>query len=91
MSFLKVDSKIIVLCVIYFMLAQSSMTSRATADALLLKYFDEESIPLMIMSAASLSIMLALLTTYLCGRFQAYGAGRAGRPGRAPGAVGRPD
>ena len=74
MSFVKIDSKIIVLCVIYFMLAQSSMTSRATADALLLKYFDEESIPLMIMSAASLSIMLALLTTYLCGRFQAYGA-----------------
>ena len=74
MNIFKIDSKIIVLSLIYFMLAQSSMTSRATADALLLKYFDESSIPLMIMAAASLSIMLALLTTYLCGRFQAFGA-----------------
>lgn len=74
MKFFQIEKKIVVLSVIYFMLAQSSMTSRATADALLLKYFDESSIPLMVMAAAGLSVMLAMLTTYLCGRFQAYGA-----------------
>ena len=58
------------------MVAQSSMMARATSDSFLLKYFQPESIPLMIMAAASLSIVLALLTTYLCGRFQAYGAMR---------------
>ena len=58
------------------MVAQSSMMARATSDSFLLKYFQPESIPLMIMAAASLSIVLALFTTYLCGRFQAYGAMR---------------
>lgn len=48
--------------------------ARATSDSFLLKYFEAESIPLMIMGAASLSIVLAMFTTYLCGRFQAYGA-----------------
>ena len=52
------------------------MMARATSDSFLLKYFQPESIPLMIMAAASLSIVLALFTTYLCGRFQAYGAMR---------------
>ncbi len=61
---------------VYFMVAQSSMMARATSDSFLLKYFQPESIPLMIMAAASLSIVLALFTTYLCGRFQAYGAMR---------------
>ena len=51
MNFIRIEKKIVVLGV-YFMLAQSSMTSRATADALLLKYFDESSIPLMVMAAA---------------------------------------
>ena len=68
------DGKIKLLCLIYFMVAQSSMMARATSDSFLLKYFEAESIPLMIMAAASLSIVLAMFTTYLCGRFQAYGA-----------------
>jgi hypothetical protein len=74
MKFFQADSKIKVLSVIYFMVAQSSMMARATSDSFLLKYFQAESIPLMIMGAASLSIVLALLSTYLCERFQAYGA-----------------
>ena len=76
MKFFQIDKKIKLLCLVYFMVAQSSMMARATSDSFLLKYFQPESIPLMIMAAASLSIVLALLTTYLCGRFQAYGAMR---------------
>ena len=74
MKTFQVDRKVKVLCVIYFMVAQSSMMARATSDSFLLKYFEAGSIPLMIMAAASLSIVLALFTTYLCGRFQAFGA-----------------
>ena len=76
MKLSQIDPKIKILSVIYFMVAQSSMMARATSDSFLLKYFEAESIPLMIMSAASLSIILALLSTYLCERFQAYGAMR---------------
>ena len=74
MKIFEIDRKVKVLCVIYFMVAQSSMMARATSDSFLLKYFESGSIPLMIMAAASLSIVLALFTTYLCGRFQAFGA-----------------
>ena len=81
MKILQIDKKIKTLCLIYFMVAQSSMMARATSDSFLLKYFQPESIPLMIMAAASLSIVLALLTTYLCGRFQAYGAMRIATAG----------
>lgn len=81
MKFFRADSKIKVLSVIYFMVAQSSMMARATSDSFLLKYFQAESIPLMIMGAASLSIVLALLSTYLCERFQAYGAMRIATAG----------
>ena len=81
MKFFQADSKIKVLSVIYFMVAQSSMMARATSDSFLLKYFQAESIPLMIMGAASLSIVLALLSTYLCERFQAYGAMRIATAG----------
>ena len=76
MKLFQIDKKIKILCLVYFMVAQSSMMARATSDSFLLKYFQPESIPLMIMAAASLSIVLALFTTYLCGRFQAYGAMR---------------
>jgi hypothetical protein len=76
MKLFQIDNKIKILCLVYFMVAQSSMMARATSDSFLLKYFQPESIPLMIMAAASLSIVLALFTTYLCGRFQAYGAMR---------------
>ena len=81
MKFFQADPKIKVLSVIYFMVAQSSMMARATSDSFLLKYFQAESIPLMIMGAASLSIVLALLSTYLCERFQAYGAMRIATAG----------
>ncbi len=81
MKFFQADSKIKVLSVIYFMVAQSSMMARATSDSFLLKYFQAESIPLMIMGAASLSIVLALLSTYLCERFQAFGAMRIATAG----------
>jgi len=74
MKIFDMDGKIKLLCLIYFMVAQSSMMARATSDSFLLKYFEAESIPLMIMGAASLSIILAMFTTYLCGRFQAFGA-----------------
>ena len=74
MKIFDMDRKIKLLCLIYFMVAQSSMMARATSDSFLLKYFEAESIPLMIMAAASLSIVLAMFTTYLCGRFQAFGA-----------------
>ena len=74
MKIFDMDGKIKLLCLVYFMVAQSSMMARATSDSFLLKYFQVESIPLMIMAAASLSIILAIFTTYLCGRFQAYGA-----------------
>ena len=50
------------------------MTARATSDSFLLKYFEPADISLMIMGAASLSIVLALLSTYLCSRYQAFGA-----------------
>ncbi len=75
------DRKIKLLCLVYFMVAQSSMMARATSDSFLLKYFQVESIPLMIMAAASLSIVLAVFTTYLCGRFQAFGAMRIATAG----------
>ena len=81
MKLSQIDPKIKILSVIYFMVAQSSMMARATSDSFLLKYFEAESIPLMIMSAASLSIILALLSTYLCERFQAYGAMRIATAG----------
>jgi hypothetical protein len=74
MKIFDMDGKIKLLCLIYFMVAQGSMMARATSDSFLLKYFEVESIPIMIMAAASLSIVLAIFTTYLCGRFQAYGA-----------------
>jgi hypothetical protein len=74
MKIFNLEPKIKVLCVIYFMVAQSSMMARATSDGFLLQYFEPESIPQMVMAAAGLSILLALLTTYLCSRFQAYGA-----------------
>ena len=74
MKIFEIDRKVKVLCVIYFMVAQSSMMARATSDSFLLKYFEPASIPLMIMAAASLSIALALLTTFLCSKFQAFGA-----------------
>lgn len=77
----QIDPKIKILSVIYFMVAQSSMMARATSDSFLLKYFESESIPLMIMAAASLSIILALLSTYLCERFQAFGAMRIATAG----------
>ncbi|MBP52276.1 MAG: hypothetical protein CMI27_03935 [Opitutae bacterium] len=50
------------------------MTARATSDSFLLKYFEPADISLMIMGAASLSIVLALLSTYLCSKYQAFGA-----------------
>ena len=81
MKLSQIDPKIKILSVIYFMVAQSSMMARATSDSFLLKYFEAESIPLMIMAAASLSIILALLSTYLCERFQAYGAMRIATAG----------
>ena len=81
MKLFQIDKKIKILCLVYFMVAQSSMMARATSDSFLLKYFQPESIPLMIMAAASLSIVLALFTTYLCGRFQAYGAMRIATSG----------
>ena len=81
MKIFQIDRKIKILCLVYFMVAQSSMMARATSDSFLLKYFQPESIPLMIMAAASLSIVLALFTTYLCGRFQAYGAMRIATAG----------
>lgn len=78
------DGKIKLLCLVYFMVAQSSMMARATSDSFLLSKdidFQQESIPLMIMAAASLSIVLAIFTTYLCGRFQAFGAMRIATAG----------
>ena len=81
MKIFQIDRKIKILCLVYFMVAQSSMMARATSDSFLLKYFQPESIPLMIMAAASLSIVLALFTTYLCGRFQAFGAMRIATSG----------
>ena len=78
------DGKIKLLCLVYFMVAQSSMMARATSDSFLLSKdinFHQESIPLMIMAAASLSIVLAIFTTYLCGRFQAFGAMRIATAG----------
>lgn len=81
MKLFQFDRKIKILCLVYFMVAQSSMMARATSDSFLLKYFQPESIPLMIMAAASLSIVLAILTTYLCGRFQAFGAMRIATSG----------
>ena len=81
MKIFQMDLKIKLLCLVYFMVAQSSMMARATSDSFLLKYFQVESIPLMIMAAASLSIVLAVFTTYLCGRFQAFGAMRIATAG----------
>ena len=62
-----------VLSEIYLMFDQSSTNSRASAYDLLLKFFDESSMTLMATGAKRLSVNLAMLTTYLCGRFQAYG------------------
>ena len=70
----QIDPKIGLLCLIYFLVAQSSMTARATSDSFLLKHFEPADISMMIMAAASLSILLALFSTYLCSRFQAFGA-----------------
>ncbi len=55
------------------MFDQSSTNSRASAYDLLLKFVDESSMTLMATGAKRLSVNLAMLTTYLCGRFQAYG------------------
>ena len=74
MSIFKVERKILILCGIYFLLAVCSLVARATADSFFLKNFDREKIPLMIMSAAVVSSVLAVFITYLCGRFQVYGA-----------------
>ena len=80
MKIFHMDGKIKLLCLVYFMVAQKdSMMAQATSDSFLLSKdinFQQESIPLMIMAAASLSIVLAIFTTYLCGRFQAFGAMR---------------
>ncbi len=84
MKIFHMDGKIKLLCLVYFMVAQSSMMARATSDSFLLSKdinFQQESIPLMIMAAASLSIVLAIFTTYLCGRFQAFGAMRIATAG----------
>ena len=74
MSFFKVERKILILCGIYFLLALCSLTARATADSLFLKNFDKGNIPLMIMTAAVMSSVVAVFVTYLCARFQVYGA-----------------
>ena len=74
MSIFKVERKILILCGIYFLLAVCSLVARATADSFFLKNFDREKIPLMIMAAAVVSSVLAVFITYLCGRFQVYGA-----------------
>lgn len=74
MNFFKAERKIWILCGIYFLLALCSLMARATADSLFLKNFDKSQIPLMIMAAAAMSSVVALFTTYLCGRFQVYGA-----------------
>ena len=74
MSLFKVEKKILVLCGIYFLLALCSLVARATADSFFLKNFDREKIPLMIMAAAVMSSVVAVFITYLCGRFQVYGA-----------------
>jgi ATP/ADP translocase len=50
------------------------MTARATSDSFLLKYFEPADISMMIMGAASLSIVLALFSTFLCSKYQALGA-----------------
>ncbi|HJO09394.1 MAG TPA: Npt1/Npt2 family nucleotide transporter [Verrucomicrobiota bacterium] len=74
MSFFKVERQILILCGIYFLLALCSLMARATADSFFLKNFDKGSIPLMIMAAAVMSSVVAVFITYLCGRFQVYGA-----------------
>jgi len=74
MSLFKVEKKILVLCGIYFLLALCSLVARATADSFFLKNFDREKIPLMIMAAAVMSSVVAVFITYLCGRFEVYGA-----------------
>lgn len=50
------------------------MTARATSDSFLLQYFEPADISMMIMAAASLSIVLALFSTFLCSKYQALGA-----------------
>ena len=74
MSLFKVEKKILILCGIYFLLALCSLMARATADSFFLKNFDKGSIPMMIMSAAVMSSVVAVFIAYLCGRFQVYGA-----------------
>ncbi|SVE46631.1 uncharacterized protein METZ01_LOCUS499485, partial [marine metagenome] len=74
MSIFKVERKILILCGIYFLLALCSLMARATADSFFLKNFDKGSIPMMIMSAAVMSSVVAVFIAYLCGRFQVYGA-----------------
>jgi len=74
MNLFKVERKILILCGIYFLLALCSLIARATADSLFLKNFDRGQIPLMIMAAAVMSSVVAVFVTYLCGRFQVYGA-----------------
>jgi len=72
MSFFKVERKILILCGIYFLLALCSLTARATADSLFLKNFDNDkgNIPLMIMTAAVMSSIVAVFITYLCHDFR---------------------
>jgi len=74
MSLFKVERKILILCGIYFLLALCSLIARATADSLFLKNFDRGQIPLIIMAAAVMSSVVAVFVTYLCARFQVYGA-----------------
>ena len=74
MSLFNAERKIWILCGIYFLLALCSLMARATADSLFLKNFDRGQIPLMIMAAAVMSSVVAVFVTYLCGRFQVYGA-----------------
>jgi len=83
MSLFKVERKILILCGIYFLLALCSLMARATADSLFLKNFDRGQIPLMIMAAAVMSSAVAVFVTYLCGRFQVYGAMKLAMAGLA--------
>ena len=71
---LGINSKISCLCLVYFLVALTSMTARATSDSFLLKHFQPADISLVLMGAAAFSIILAILSTFLCVRYQAYGA-----------------
>ncbi len=88
MNLFKIERKILILCGIYFLLAVCSLMARATADSLFLKNFDRGQIPLMIMTAAVMSSVVAVFVTYLCGRFQVYGAMKLAIGGLAAAMVG---